>query len=145
MIIGAHSLISSTNPEADCAFLRDVLGLTNVDDGGYLIFGLPPAEVSVHPADKNDVHHFYLMCDNVKAFIAEMERHSIACDSVRDEGWGLLTQATLPGGGKLGVYEPRHARPKALSAKRRAAKPASRTAARRGQRRPSRRAKRKAG
>jgi hypothetical protein len=122
-----------------------VLGLTNVDDGGYLIFGLPPAEVSVHPADKNDVHQLYLMCDNVKAFIAEMERHSIACDSVRDEGWGLLTQVTLPGGGKLVVYEPRHARPKAMDAKRPAPKPARRTAAKRGQHRPSRRVKRKAG
>ena len=73
MIIGAHSVISSTNPEADCAFLRDVLRLTNVDDGGYRIFGLPPAEVSVHASDKNDVHEFYLMCDDVKAFITEME------------------------------------------------------------------------
>jgi hypothetical protein len=143
MIIGAHSLISSTNPEADCAFLRDVLRLTNVDDGGYLIFGLPPAEVSLHPADKNDVHQFYLMCDDVKAFTAEMERRSIVCDSVQDEGWGLLTQLTLPGGGKLGVYEPRHARPKAMSAARRATKPASRAAAKLGQR-PERRVKRKA-
>ena len=74
MIICAHSVISSSNPEADCAFLRDVLRLTNVDDGGYLIFGLPPAEVSVHASDKNDVHEFYLMCDDVKAFMTEMER-----------------------------------------------------------------------
>jgi len=71
MIIGAHSVISSTNPEADCAFLRDVLKLAYVDDDGYLIFGLPPAEVSVHPSDKNNVHQFFLMCDDVKAFIGE--------------------------------------------------------------------------
>jgi hypothetical protein len=30
---------------------------------------------------------------------------------VQNQGWGLLTQVTLPGGGKLGVYQPRHARP----------------------------------
>ena len=131
MIIGAHSVVSSTNPEADCAFLRDVLRLTNVDDGGYLIFGLPPAEVSVHACDKNDAHEFYLMCDDVKAFIAEMEVHSIVCDTVQDQGWDLVTRLTLPGGGKLGVYEPRHARPKPMAAKNRGTKAASPAAAKR--------------
>jgi hypothetical protein len=123
MIIGAHSVVSSTNPDADCAFLRDVLKLTNVDAGGYLVFGLPPAEVSVHASDKNDVHAFYLMCDDVKAFVTEMKTHSIVCGPVQNQGWGLVTQLTLPGGGKLGVYEPRYARPKAMTARKRAAKP----------------------
>jgi hypothetical protein len=116
MIIGAHSIIRSTNPEADRAFLRDVLKLTHVDDGGYQIFGLPPAEVSVHASDTNDGHQLYVMCDDVRAFVAEMEQHRVHCDPLQDEGWGLLTQLTLPGGGKLSVYEPRHARPKAMSA-----------------------------
>ena len=116
MIIGAHSIISSTRPEADRAFLRGVLGLPHVDvGGGWLIFGLPPSEVAVHPSDKNDVHEFYLMCDDVKAFIAEVGQRGISCGPVRDLGWGLLTQVALPGGGKLGVYQPRHARPKAMS------------------------------
>jgi hypothetical protein len=129
MIIGAHSIIYSTSPDDDRAFLRDVLKLTNVDvGGGWLIFGLPPAEVAVHPSDKNDVHQFYLMCDDVKAFIAKMKKRSIACGPEQDEGWGLLTQLTLPGGGKIGIYQPRHARPKAMSAGRRATKPAKRAA-----------------
>ncbi|HYN24449.1 MAG TPA: hypothetical protein VES69_05335 [Pyrinomonadaceae bacterium] len=116
MIIGAHSIIYSTNAEADRAFLRDVLKLTNVDvGGGWLIFGLPPAEVAVHPSERNDVHEFYFMCDDLEAFIAELKKHHIACDPVQDQGYGLLTQLTLPGGGKLGVYQPRHARPKAMS------------------------------
>ena len=33
MIIGAHSIIYSKNPEAERVFLRDVLQLTNVDVG----------------------------------------------------------------------------------------------------------------
>jgi hypothetical protein len=112
MIIGAHSIIYSTNAEADRAFLRDVIELPNVDVGdGWLIFGLPPAEVAVHPSNENDVHEFYLMCDDVTAFVAEMKQHGRACDPVADQGYGLVTQVTLPGGGKLGVYEPRHARP----------------------------------
>lgn len=115
MIIGAHSIIYSTSPEADRAFLRDVLKLPHVDvGGGWLIFGLPPAEVAVHPSDKNDLHEFYLMCNNVEAFVAEMQKRGIACGPIQDTGWGLVTELTLPGGGKLGVYQPRHARPMAM-------------------------------
>jgi len=129
MIIGAHSIIYSRNPDADRAFLRDVLRLTNVDVGeGWLVFGLPPAEVAVHPSDKNDVHEFYLMCDNVDALIAEMEEHGIGCGPVHSLGWGVLTHLMLPGGGKLGVYQPRHARPKAVSLARTAKKRTKRSA-----------------
>ena len=117
MIIGAHSVIFSTDPEADRAFLRDVLELPNVDVGeGWLIFGLPPAEVAVHPSEKNDVHELYLMCDDVAALVAEMSRRGVACAPVKDLGWGLLTRVTLPGGGALGIYQPRHARPEAMNA-----------------------------
>jgi hypothetical protein len=128
MIVGAHSIIYSRRPEADRAFLRNVLQLSHVDVGeGWLIFGLPPAEVAVHPSDENDVHEFYLMCDDVEAFIRKMEEASIACGPVQNMGWGLLTQLTLPGGGKLGVYQPRHARPKPMAAPgpKKAAKPAA--------------------
>jgi hypothetical protein len=114
MIIGAHSIIYSTNAAADRAFLRDVLKFTHVDVGhGWLIFGLPPAEVAVHPSDRNGTHELYLMCDDVETFVAEMKTQNIACGPVQDQGWGLLTQLVLPGGGNLGVYQPRHARPAA--------------------------------
>ena len=100
-----------------------MLKLPNVDvGGGWLIFGLPPAEVAVHAGDKNNVHEFYLMVDDVEALIAEMKKRNIACGPVHNQGWGLLTQITLPGGGKLGVYQPRHTRPKAMSVKKTAAK-----------------------
>ncbi len=113
MIIGAHSIIFSTNADADRAFLRDVLKLPNVDAGdGWLIFGLPPAEVAVHPSDKNDVQELYLMCDDIDAFIAEMNKRHIACGPVQNQDWGLLTHVMLPGGGNLGVYQPKHARPR---------------------------------
>ncbi len=119
MIIGAHSIIYSNKPEADRAFLRDVLGLPNVDAGdGWLIFALPPSEVAVHPSDRNNVHEFYLMCDDVKAFVAKMKQHKIICSRVRNQGWGLLTQITLPGGGALGIYQPKHPRPAPRKRKR---------------------------
>ena len=115
MINGAHTIIYSTDPEADRAFFRDVLALPNVDvGGGWLIFGLPPSEVAVHPSEKNDVHELYLMCEDVNALISELKRRGIGCGPVQDQGWGLLTQIVLPGGGKLGVYQPRHARPPSM-------------------------------
>lgn len=115
MLSGTHLIIYSTDTEADRAFFRDVLQLPNVDVGdGWLIFGLPPAEVAVHPSSENDVHEIYLMCEDIQAFAHQMTTHHIACTEVRDQGWGLLVQLTLPGGGKLGVYQPRHARPEVV-------------------------------
>jgi hypothetical protein len=119
MLIGAHSIIYSRKPEADRAFFRDVLRLPNVDvGGGWLIFGLPPSEVAVHPSRKNNVHELYLMCADLDDFVAGMKKRKIACTPVQDQGYGLFTTVTLPGGGKLGVYQPRHARPKPARAAR---------------------------
>jgi hypothetical protein len=116
-IIGAHSIIFSKNPDADRAFLRDVLHLPNIDAGdGWLIFGLPPAEVAVHPHKRNNVHKFYLLTDDIEAFIQEMARLEVNCEPVVEAEWGSLTNITLPGGGKLGVYQPRHARATDLAA-----------------------------
>ena len=117
MIIGAHSIIYSKDPEADRAFLRDVLKLKSVDaGGGWLIFGLPPAELAVHPSDKNNVHEFYLMCADVEEFVAGLVERGVKCGPVQSSTWGRRTDITLPGGGKLGLYQPRHARPKTTPA-----------------------------
>jgi hypothetical protein len=133
MITGAHSIIYSTDPEADRALLRDVLRLPNVDVGdGWLIFGLPPAEVAVHPSDENDVHELYLMCDDANAFVAELRGHGVECGPIQDQGWGILTHVALPGGGKLGVYQPRHARPKPMRPSPSARKRQPATKARKG-------------
>jgi len=119
MIVGAHSIIYSKEPAADRAFLKDVLELPYVDVGdGWLIFGLPPAEVAVHPSDANSIHELYLMCKDIGAFVTAMEKREITCSAVQNQGWGLLTSVSLPGGGTLGVYQPRHARPKAAAARR---------------------------
>ena len=115
MLNGAHAIIYSKRADEDRAFLRDVIGLSGVDAGhGWLIYGLPPAEIAVHPGEKNDVHEIYLMCDDVEAFVGEMQSRGVACSPVQALGWGMLTQVQLPGGGRLGVYQPRHARPKPM-------------------------------
>jgi hypothetical protein len=111
MLIGAHAVLTSSSPEADLAFFRDVLKLPSVTDGGYVIFALPPAELSVHRADKGGAQELFLQCADVKAFVAEMTKRNIACKPVEDQGWGLVTHITLPGGGALSIYQPRHKRP----------------------------------
>jgi len=112
MIIGAHVMIFSRDPQADREFLRDVLELPCIDSGGgWLIFKLPPAELGVHGGEKNDVHEFYLMCDDVDETVASLKRKGAECDAIGQRDWGRVTAVGLPGGGKLGIYEPRHQRP----------------------------------
>jgi len=112
MIIGAHIMIYSRDDEADKAFLTDVLKLKSVDAGeGFLIFGLPPAELAVHGGDNNDVHQLFFMCDEIQAFAADMKKRDITCTTPVNRGWGTMAEITLPGGGKLGVYQPHHKRP----------------------------------
>jgi len=118
MTTGVHFILYSKDAEVDKAFFRDFLKLANVDVGrGWLIFGLPPSELAVHPSPDNDHHEIYLMCDDIKTFVQQMMKQKIACSEIQNQGWGELVQLTLPGGGKLGVYQPRHERPKPMKVK----------------------------
>ncbi|HEX5228076.1 MAG TPA: hypothetical protein VFW44_10215 [Bryobacteraceae bacterium] len=114
MITGAHVIVYSKNAEADRAFLRDVLEFPFVDAGhGWLIFALPPAEVATHPADANGTHELYLMCEDLTAEMDRLQAKGIPCAQVQEERWGSITRITLPGGGALGLYQPKHPRPAA--------------------------------
>jgi catechol 2,3-dioxygenase-like lactoylglutathione lyase family enzyme len=109
MITGAHIVIFSKDAEADRAFLSDVLGFPSVDAGmGWLIFALPPAEVAVHPAENNGVHELYLMCNSLDDEIARLHTKGIVYGPVHEERWGSITRLPLPGGGEIGIYEPKH-------------------------------------
>ncbi len=112
MITGAGTIIYSKDAEADRAVFRDVFGLPSVDaGGGWLIFGLPPSDLSFHPAETGRAHEFYLMCEDIEAFVSKVSGQGITCGTIEDQGWGLLSSVTLPGGGTIGVYEPKHKRP----------------------------------
>jgi catechol 2,3-dioxygenase-like lactoylglutathione lyase family enzyme len=114
MINGAHVIVFSKEADRDRAFFRDVLGLPSVDvGGGWLIFGLPPAELAVHPADFGGTHELYLMCADIEETVQRLGENGVTCGPIQNQGWGLLTSFTLPGGGQLAVYQPRHARPDA--------------------------------
>ena len=118
MINGIHFIIYSKDAEADKAFFKNIMKLTNVDVGhGWLIFGLPPAELAIHPASTNNHQEMYLMCDDIVDFVEKMSKHKIKCSKIQQQGWGQMVQITLPGGGKLGIYQPRHERPKPYKVK----------------------------
>src|SRR5690242_18912449 len=109
MVSGAHAIIYSTNAEADRAFFCDVLRLSSVDAGhGWLIFVLQPAEIAVHPSEENGRHEIYFMCEDLDATMQALANHGVSCGPVMNQPWGRLTQLTLPGGGSIGVYQPRH-------------------------------------
>lgn len=113
MITGAHTIVYAEDAEAARAFLRDVLGLRHVDAGdGWLIFQAPPSELAVHPAGPtgSGKHEFYLMCDDLRATMADLAAKGVEfVGDVSDEGWGLLTRLRVPGAGEWGLYQPRHA------------------------------------
>lgn len=112
MINGGHIIIYSKDAERDRDFFKNVLQFENVDVGqGWLIFKLPPSECAVHPSDENDLHEFYLMTDNLDAEIARLKKTGVKCEPPTTQSYGFMTEINLPGGGKLGLYQPRHERP----------------------------------
>jgi catechol 2,3-dioxygenase-like lactoylglutathione lyase family enzyme len=135
MIDGAHIILYSRDPEADRAFFRDVLRFDSVDAGhGWLIFALPPAEAAFHgwekhglekesseedDEDQNDLpekarHELYFMCDDITATLGDLKKKNVPVSAVNEQRWGSIATLTLPSGGKVGIYEPKHPRPKHL-------------------------------
>jgi predicted enzyme related to lactoylglutathione lyase len=119
MIMGAHLLLYSKDPDADREFFRDVLNFPTVDAGeGWLIFGLPPAEAGIHPVDEGSSQGsaskmlgavLYLMCDDIDGAIASFKAKNVQCSEVQAAGWGRVTTIPLPSGATIGMYQPRHA------------------------------------
>lgn len=109
MISGAHVIIYSKDAEADRTFFREVLGFNSVDAGhGWLIFALPPGEAAFHPSDENGSHELYFMCDSLKADMAALAKKEVKFSEVHEERWGSVTRMRLPGGGEIGLYQPKH-------------------------------------
>jgi hypothetical protein len=110
LISGVHALIYSHDAAADRAFFTDVLGLDSIDSGGgWLIFALPPTELAIHPTEEADDHELYLLCEDIEATAKELERRKVPTNRpFAEERWGRVTRITLPGGGQIGLYQPKH-------------------------------------
>jgi catechol 2,3-dioxygenase-like lactoylglutathione lyase family enzyme len=112
MINGGHVVIYSKDAAADRALFKNVLKFSYVDaHDGWLIFKLPPSEAAFHPSDDNDMHEFFLLTDDLDSEIKALKNAGVACEEPTQQSWGRLTRLKLPGGGTLGLYQPRHARP----------------------------------
>ncbi|MGA2210571.1 MAG: VOC family protein [Acidimicrobiales bacterium] len=115
MITSAHVIIYAEHAESTRAFFRDVLELPYIDaHDGWLLFALPPAELGIHPIDggsrQSGDHELFLMCDDVEATVAELTAKGVEFTSpIESQGFGLVTSLRIPGGGTLGLYQPRHA------------------------------------
>jgi catechol 2,3-dioxygenase-like lactoylglutathione lyase family enzyme len=94
LISGAHVMIFTRNEDSDRAFLRDVL-----------------EELGIHGGEQNDVHQLYFMTESLDAAIEKLAGKGVECGEPFTASWGRATKVPLPGGGKIGLYEPRHARP----------------------------------
>ena len=110
MITGTHALIHSDRAEEIRTFFRDILEFPSLDAGhGWLIFSLPPAEVGMHPAEKGSHYELYLMCDDIRSTVADLEKRGVKFSSpITDARFGFVTSLTLPGGAELGLYQPKH-------------------------------------
>lgn len=109
MISGAHVIVYTKDAEADRAFFRDVLDLPSVDAGhGWLIFALPPGEAAFHPSEKNGPHELYFLCEDLQSEMAMLAKKGVTCSAVQEERWGSVTKIALPGGGTIGLYQPKH-------------------------------------
>ena len=111
MITGLHAILYSPDAGKTRAFLSDVLGLKSVDAGhGWLTFAAPPAEIAAHPVDEGDKphHELYLMCNDLRATMAELKAKGVDCAAVTEARWGSVASIHLPGGGELGLYQPKH-------------------------------------
>jgi predicted enzyme related to lactoylglutathione lyase len=113
VINGIHAIVFSPEAEKVRDFFADVIGLSSVDaGGGWLIFALPPAELAVHPAEGESRHQLYLMCDDIRATLAELAARGVeVTQDVSDQGWGLLAAIRLPDGTQFPIYQPRHPSP----------------------------------
>ena len=112
MINGAHIVIYTKDPEGDRAFFRDVLKFSSVDAGhGWLIFAMPPLEAAFHDSENNDRHELYLMCDDIAATLKDLKSKNVKVSDVSEQRWGILATFNLPGGGKIGIYQPKHPSP----------------------------------
>ena len=122
MITAVHTLIYSDEPEITRAFLRDVLEWSSVEhpesEPGWLIFKTGPSELGVHPTSGTfegesysypKHHSISLMCDDVAATVAELERKGAEfAGGIEHMGFGLGTMLKLPGAGEILLYQPEH-------------------------------------
>jgi predicted enzyme related to lactoylglutathione lyase len=108
MVTGPHVIFYAKDADKVRGFFKDVLKLGSVHAGhGWLIFALPP--VAAHPTEDEPHYDFYLMCDDIQKSVKDLKAKGVELTQpVKEQRWGLVTAIKIPGGGEMGLYEPRH-------------------------------------
>ena len=113
MIRGVHTMYYSTDPAALRAFISDKLGFPGTDVGdGWLIFDLPQADMGVHPTagePANGTQYLSFYCDDVHESVRQLRTRGVEfIDDVTDQGYGLATHFSMPGGLTAELYQPHY-------------------------------------
>jgi predicted enzyme related to lactoylglutathione lyase len=109
VLTGVHIVVYSKDADVDRKFFKEILGFGSVDaGGGWLIFAMPAAEVAFHPHEENNKHEMYFTCDDIKAEVAALKKRGAQVGEISEERWGTLTTISLPGGGAIRLYQPKH-------------------------------------
>ena len=102
MISGIQTIIYSKNAQADRAFFKDVLGFpADAGADGWLTFTLPPSELACLPAQENDRHVMYFICDDLHGLIRQLAAHRVRCSPILEEPWGLRLDCSCQGAARL--------------------------------------------
>jgi hypothetical protein len=48
------------------------------------------------------------MCDSLKSEMASLAKKGVKCSKVDEARWGSIRKMKLPGGGEVGLYQPKH-------------------------------------
>jgi predicted enzyme related to lactoylglutathione lyase len=141
MIKGIHGLFYSSQPEELRAFLRDKLQLPFSDvGGGWLIFDFKEGDLGVHPTEGTDgapsgQHDISFFTDDIAKTVADLKRRGVKLDAeVADQGYGLVTHLTMPGGVRVQLYQPKYVKRSSATAKRAKRRPARATKAKKRRR-----------
>ena len=113
MIRGIHGLLYSSDPDATRAFFRDKVKLPGSDVGeGWWIFDFPEGDLGVHPVEEGaaaGTHDISFYCDDIEKTVAELESRGVTFTrEIEDQGYGLVTYFSAPGGITIQLYEPRY-------------------------------------
>ena len=112
MIISAHVLLFSQDPEADRKLFSEVLEFRSVDaGGGWLIFALPPRKLLCTPPTAIPGTPRSTSCATVlQSLIESLAAKNVTCGAIHSDRWGIRTTIPLPRGGQIGLYQPTHPR-----------------------------------
>jgi hypothetical protein len=113
MIRGVHTMFYTSDAEGLRKFIRDKLGFPATDvGGGWLIFGLPEADMGCHPAGPEPhatagTHDISFYCDNIEQTVAELISRGVEfTEPVMNQGFGLVTHFKMPGNVVVQLYQP---------------------------------------